>query len=500
MAISVINIARNSLRFTSVNFLAALASGLVMIYVATILVPEEYGVYGFLGLWLMYAGLIGPGISSAGYREMPVLLGKGDEEEALRIQNISITGEMLYSIAPFSVILGASFFFSDPVIKLGLVIIAISYIASRFAGYWEMANFYREKFGIVTKGRLIKAVLPSLAILATVSHLRVYALIVAPIIGAMACGVYYWRRGPISYRFMFDRAEVIRLVKVGVILQAATLAFWGFRMADRTIIASMFPFEQLGLYVFAAGFIMYARTLIGDFINVMQPILWRETGKAGSAFDAFKDTKRIGLYVALGASIVIPITQLLFYLVVSLITTNYVDSIPVFYVLSYGLYFIALCGIPSLILNSSIVNKQKLFLYIYLVGLALNIVFDILVIRLGYGVVGVAWVTVCTQGLVTFILYRFIRGYIFKDIKEFLGFQLRIIVPFLVTVPFYFLHNYLSFMASSIWAFAGISVAAQVTLWSLVIRFFCRDYLSINDIKTLMREIKAGMIPGRKSG
>ena len=104
MAISIIGTAKHSLKFTSVQVIAALVAIPVNIYVATVLIPEEYGTYGILLLWLTYAGLVGLGITTAGYRELPVLLGKGEEEKALKIQNISITSDLIYSIFPFLVI------------------------------------------------------------------------------------------------------------------------------------------------------------------------------------------------------------------------------------------------------------------------------------------------------------------------------------------------------------------------------------------------------------
>ena len=79
------------MKFSSVKAVSALLGLPVTIYVATVLLPEEYGAYGLLALWLMYANLIGPGIASAGSREMPVLLGRAREKEALRIQNISVS-------------------------------------------------------------------------------------------------------------------------------------------------------------------------------------------------------------------------------------------------------------------------------------------------------------------------------------------------------------------------------------------------------------------------
>ncbi len=489
MAISIINIARNSLKFTSVNFLMALISLPVTIYVATILVPEEYGIFGFLGLWLMYATLIGPGISSAGAREIPVLLGKGEEREALRIQNTSVSSEMLFSIIPFVVILGASLFFSEPILRIGLIIIAISYLVSRLTNLWSEMNFIREKFNIVAKGNLITAIVPPLVTVASVYWLKVYALITAPVIGALILGVYYWKRGPINYRFTFNGKENLRLVKIGVILQAGTLVFWGFRLADRTIIASTLPLEQLGLYTFAIVFLTYVRMIPTNFASVLQPILYKELGRTSSLSEGFKDTTRIAIYIALGTAILIPIAQLGFYSIVNLITTKYIGSILIFYILSYNLYLASIAVIPHLVLKSSVVNKQKIILYFYSIGLALNIIFDLLVVKLGYGVAGIAWVTICTQGLVTFILYRFVKGYIFRDTKELLRFQIRILFPFLISIFFYFFHTYLTSITSSMWAFTGASLAAQLILWSLVIGIFYRAYLSLNDIKVVMKEV-----------
>ncbi|MFC1977614.1 polysaccharide biosynthesis C-terminal domain-containing protein, partial [Chloroflexota bacterium] len=199
------------------------------------------------------------------------------------------------------------------------------------------------------------------------------------------------------------------------------------------------------------------------------------------------------VYMALGAAIAIAIAQLGFYLIVSLITTDYIGSITVFWVLSYNLYLAFITMIPNIILTSSILNKQKVVLYFYSIGLVLNIICDILVIKLGYGIVGVAWVTICTQSLVTFALYYSVKGYIFRGTIEFVNFQIIIAVPFLACVPFYFLHYYLDLATSNLWFFTGASLGAQVIVWSLVISVFYRDYCSVNNIKIVAREISTVM-------
>jgi O-antigen/teichoic acid export membrane protein len=491
MAVSIISILKNSVKFTFVKAISAFIGLPVTIYVATVLVPEEYGIYGLLSLWLIYATLIGPGAINAASREIPVLLGRDQKEEALKVQNISISSELTWMIIPTVVIIGASFFYADTVLKTGLIIIAISYIAHRLAGIWIRMNFVREKFNTVAGGNLIITLVSPVVILLSVHWLKVYALLVGPLVAHVIALVYYFTKGAINFRFTFDKREIIRMVKVGIIFQGLGLIFWAFRIADRTIIASTLSLEELGLYTFAIGFLMYALALFTDFGWVLQPVLWREAGTADSVFEGFKDTKRIAVYLALGTAVIIPIAQLVFYLVVTLITKKYIDSITIFHVLSYNLYLASIGIIPRLILNSSMVNKPKIPLYFFAVGLALNIGLDLWVIRLGYGVIGVAWVTIGTQGLVTFILYYFIKDYVFKAATEFSKFLILIIVPFLACIPFYFIHIYLYSSTTNMWVFTGMSLAAQLVIWSLIIGIFYRDYLSLKEFRAIRNEINA---------
>jgi hypothetical protein len=183
-----------------------------------------------------------------------------------------------------------------------------------------------------------------------------------------------------------------------------------------------------------------------------------------------------------------------FTLIATLVTHRYVDSIAIFNVLSYNLYLMAVAIIPQLILNSSLVNRQNLVLLFYGIGLAVSIGLDILVVRIGYGVIGVAWVAVSAQGVVTVILYSLIKNYVFDKAAEFRKFVLIIAIPFVVSLPFYFIHVYLRSLSIGTLAFTGISLAAQTIVWTLVILVFYRDYVSRVEFRLLIREIKA-MIP-----
>ncbi len=497
MPVSIISIARNSLKFTSAKTIAALAGLGVTLYAATVLLPEEYGTYGLLSLWLTYIIIVAPGIYTAASREMPVLLGKGQEKDALRVQNISVSTELLYTIIPTAAVIGFAFFYRDAVMRTGLLIIVMSYVTLRLSNIWTQMNLTRERFNKVAVGNFIVAMVSPAVSLSTLHWLKVYALILGPLAAYIALLIYYWTRGAIGFRFTLDRHEIIRLAKVGLVLQGLTIVLMAFRVVDRTVIASALPLEQLGFYVFAVGFLSYALSFFDDFSRVLQPVLWRHAGTAASISQGFKDTRRIAVYLALGTAIIVPLGQLAFTLIATLLAKKYIDSIPVFNVLSYNLYFIAIAIVPQLILNSSLVNKQKLPLFFYAAGLAISVGLDILMVRLGYGIIGVAWVTLGVQGVVTLILYYLIKNYVFDTAAEFRKFAVIIVIPLLASLPFYFIHTYLRSTAMGMWAFTGISLASQVVLWALIIVIFYRNYVSATEFRLLRQEIRA-VLPGNR--
>ena len=500
MTTSITNIIKQSTKLNIVAIVIAIISLPKNIIIAMILLPEEFGLISFLGLWSMYAGLIKPGILAAGRREIPYLLGKGEKNEALRIQNISISGNLLYSIFPFMVIFCASLFFSNQLIKIGLVITAIAFVLANFVGCWTGINFIRQKFGLVAKGNLIHSIFTIGAVVALVYWLKIYGVLLAPIIGTVATGVYYWKKGKINYHFQFDWQEIIRLLKAGIVLSLLGLIFWGFRLTDRTIIAASLSLKQLGLYAYAMVFITVGWNFFANLGRVLQPIVWEQSGQAQNNIDAFSGTEKVAIYLALITAIAIPLSQLGFYLLVNLITTKYINSTSIFYVLSYNLYLGSIAAVPSIILTSKVINRQIITTVIYSIGLGLNVALDLLVIYLGYGILGVAWITVGTQGIVTFMLYYLARKYIFTQIKEFTLFMTSIIFPFFASILFLFFHSFVSSIIPNLWFFSAISLATQGIVWGIVIRVGYRRYFPKEKVASIVKEFTNFLMGKLKKG
>jgi O-antigen/teichoic acid export membrane protein len=489
MAISIRKVVKESLKFNVVSAISLLIRVPNQLIIGMFLIPEEYGIISFVALWKLYAGLVNPGMLSGAQREIPYLIGKNNRLQSLKVQNISISSDLLYSAFPFSVILCGSFFYSNELIRIGLILTAISFLSGRFVNYWATINFIKQNFTVVAIGKLIGSILSPVIIIISIYWLGVYAVLMAPLICTIFTGFYYLRKGPIGYHFQFEWAEVIRLVKVGFVFSLSGVIFYVYRMADRTIIASLLPLHDLGLFTFAMGFIMVAINFFTDFGRVLEPILWEHSAKA-SAKDSFNTTKRMAIYLALATAISIPIAQLGYDVIVTLLVPAYIESIPLFLILSNMLYLSSLAMIPAVILNSIVVNKQAFVTGIYAIGAGINIVLDLFIIHAGYGIGAIGLVTVISQGITTSVLYFVARKYMIKQGNKFAVFLGRIALPFIISILFSVFHGF--FFGSTIlspWFVGTVSILCQVLLWSLIISLFYRGYVTREKIAGAMKEM-----------
>ena len=98
--------------------------------------------------------------------------------------------------------------------------------------------------------------------------------------------------------------------------------------------------------------------------------------------------------------------------------------------------------------------------------------------------------------MVTLAISYYARRYMFADKTEYLRLQVKMLVPFIVSLGFFFLHRYLE-SSFGLRGFTGISLAAQVVVWGLIIIGFYRDYLSSKEIKALVANIKDTLRSGK---
>lgn len=413
-AITPLSVLRNSAKLSGANLASALAGFLAYMYVARVLGPEMLGVSGFLMLWLFYANLLRPGLFSAAMREMPHLLGQGKAEEARRIQNIALTVEVPYVLLPVTVMLFASLFYSVPVIRHGLPLIALAYLLMSVRDFVGGIHGIHRRFGLQARVVLVSNLVAQVFVVASVRWLGIYSVLLDRAVAAtVALTVYRLIAPPLRYAVVWGAPEARRLLHIGLPMTLLGVFYWGFRTVDQTLIAVWLPFAALGYFTFALNFANLARLLVSDFGNVLAPVLFGELGRRGGAEALGAEAARIVVFLVAATSFGVNAGQAALGPLVLHYLPRFAPAVPVVEGLIFVVPLAAAALVPSILLNSVSLNRQRLHAVVWGAGLALNALLGTVALRyLHWGPSGVAWATVTSQMAITAGLFAATHRYL----------------------------------------------------------------------------------------
>ncbi len=472
-------------RFGLLTLISKLIAVPKEIIVAGILNPEAYGIIGIVVLWQSYTGFVSLGIGSAASREVPYLVGGGETDKATKIQNVGITSDLPTRTIPFLILLIAAFLYEDLVFRIGLMLAAITVVVAGFSGNIDNMSFVKQQYNLVFRGRFINEISKAVIVLLLIFSLQIYAVFIATTLSAIITLLFYLKYNKIDFKFEFDWSETRRLIKPGIAFALLALIYNSFRLVDRTVGAYYLSLSDLGMYVFAFNFAFFGIAFLKQSISALSPTLYEEAGKEKDIYVVFSGLARMAIYWSLLAAMMIPFAQMVFYLMVNLIVTKYSQSIPIFYVLSLSFFLVTTYSFANTILVSPMVNRQNISVVLNLVALIMNAILNVAAIKMGYGMLGIAWGTIISQGMIMVIFFFFCKGYMFKKLQEFVSFLFKILVPLFVAISFIFVNLYLDSVYFAHWKVVFISFCLQLIVWMIFIFGFYRSYFPIR--KWLLR-------------
>lgn len=216
--------------------------------------------------------------------------------------------------------------------------------------------------------------------------------------------------------------------------------YWAYRLVGTTSVAAFGSLAVFGVYAFAVAPVTMVVRALAPIQAVLTPMLWGEMGATAEATGAWeKDARRLTVALAAVAGVATGLAQAIFKPIVLIAVPKFADSVAIFEVLSITIFLLIVILVPSLILTSAQVNRQALVLWIWLAGLVVNAVANVLAFSVGPGVMAVAWNDVWVQFVVVVFIFEaaaphFVRGRVrFKLHTLLLGmFGLVLAVTFVV--------------------------------------------------------------------
>lgn len=485
-------ILKSSAKLSGANLIGVSLTFLQHLVTARVLGPDLLGAIRFLSLWSFYAGLIKTGVFDGAQREILHLIGREKQHHAIAVQNLGLVVEGAFTILPVGVILGASFFYDDPLIKYGLILTALSFFLSATGNLINAIHWTYQRFDLVTKVALLNRSLLPILVLLTVFWLKAYSLLVAPVIVSLIIIIIYLRAPSIHFKLFWDAAQVARLFRIGLPMALTTLFYWGMRTVDVTAIAGRFSFADLGYFTFGATFITVAISFIANFGSVLQPVLWTQLGKLGSVRSLGLQLANTSMNMLIITSIGANLAQAGFGALMYWFLPKFIPSIELSEILAFNLPFITANIIPIYILTSSVVNKQNLTMIVFGCGFGITVGLMFAAIRSGWGLTGVAWSSVWAQAAVSAVLIALSGYYMFGERKEAIDFYRSMLGISLVTLLVFGLFHLdpLSYQGgSSILMTLTLRVFLIAFIWGLMGVLVYR--YAINPFRQLLKGVMA---------
>ncbi|KON26822.1 hypothetical protein AC481_06395, partial [miscellaneous Crenarchaeota group archaeon SMTZ-80] len=297
---------------------------------ASLLGPVNFGAFKIIGLVQHYASYNHLGLVQAVVRQVPLAMGRGNPEKAEEVKDICFSGSLVATLLT---------------IVLFFVVI------------WKLK-------GLVF-GTLITTLITFIY-------------------------YFYWLQ-PIRFKFKLPLKKLWELLKIGLILFINKTTDGLFWTADLTIIAIMLSRREVGLYGFALGSV----SVVTGFISMLNMIIYRRILLERSRAEDTKDFSSFKKYTEYYLPLLLTISALLlgsiflgYRFLVNVVLSKYRESLPCIILLSFGYLSFVTRYFTFSFLNAT--NQLRYQILYTLCATALNYGLDYLLIKAGYGIIGVA--------------------------------------------------------------------------------------------------------------
>lgn len=407
---------------------------------AKFLGPDLLGLLGNLLLILSYCSYANLGIINSMNREY-VLCKENNDKKSSDILNTVFSSLVLLSILFLFMSIAAICIYRD-IYGVYLALIFIIAIFEQFKNYYT--NYFRlmDNYKMINFIEIVYSIIAFLFTIFFISTYKVFAVLISMII----CGAFILFSCYIntkSIRFSIDTKILKVLISVGVPLLIYNLGFYILTTIDRLIIIKYYSQSDLGYYTFANS--MVSATLV--FITSMLFLLYPKVIKAFNEEQSSNILERVKVYtriLEISSAIFFTIGILLFRPFILLFLGKYEQSI--------GIYMLLLMAVISNNLayfsNCYIVSNKKQRYLIYLQGLAIimNLTFNMIFMKMGLGVEGVALGTLLSNiiySLVQYIIFIKLNSnslkiaYVFKVYSRILCYSVFVVFMILLDMNYF---------------------------------------------------------------
>ena len=412
---------------------ASMASRLLrlvkVLAVARLLSPESYGAFGAIVVLITYAQFLDLGSSTAAFRDLAAAVGRGDGPEARRaagrMASLKLAGCCLLGAGALATWLWPGV--SRP-LRQGFVALPAIAVSSALLSQ-VLLHFQAE--GRVPDYSRATALAAASDLVLCVGLTAVWSLpglLAGSALSPVVALVWSARRGALVPPRSVPLPVLRRFLWTGVPLAALSLIDQTLLSVDQLLTMALLSLKDLGLYNIALVPAEGVRTLGLAAAAVFGPRLLREHARSGGSLSAIR---RHALHPVLLYANVLPLAIGPLWIAGSWALVRvypaYADAVRPMQVLLLATDFLVVLGGVTTFLFA--IDKHPRNLLFVTPALALNVAIDLVLLRLGWGLMAIA-----TGSLVIYFLYAaavlwYVSGHFDLGLGERLRFLAGALVP-----------------------------------------------------------------------
>ena len=220
-----------------------------------------------------------------------------DEQRKVKILNVGATGETILAvILSLLVLITSLFYFENKLIGWGIVISSFTLFFYKIQRTFETFLRISKRFKEYSQYVVLASFLLNIGVILTVKFINVWAPIIFPLISASCLVIFMLYKIGLPFSFNWDKKEVIRQIRIGILLGGLTLMTGLTIYLERFIIVKHFGLTSLGFYAFFTFLLTTYLYFLKDITRAFMPRTLENAGKKRRRSIDSKCGKTIILY------------------------------------------------------------------------------------------------------------------------------------------------------------------------------------------------------------
>lgn len=440
-----INIMRETAIFSAASYVSQAILMIRGFIIASVLGPTLYGTWSIYRTLVNSAHFLSLGTTSAMVRQVPLEEGKGNKDAKIELQQSALTWNILASgfVTIILVVMAFSPVTKNNGTRLEFILLSIAFFLNAFKIFIPFKLNSEQKIIEMSKFDIAYAVLNTVFGLSLLWAYQVNGLLLALVMTNIVLIIIMIIKGELVLVLNFNFTLIKKMISIGLPILLLYMSYFAMGNIDKFIVYFLLGKTMTGYYglaAFISGMIHY---IPHGMFAVLMPRMMQAYGRTGNSKELQRYFMPPLLILASLLPIVLGVIFICINAVILYILPQYLPALSVLRILMVGLFFSALLRVPTNILIA--LNKQLILLVMMLVLLILGAVADVVLIKMGYGIVGVALATVG----IFFISALVANVYVLREIgngwKETLTTMWKLHFPlFYVAIGIYFIMGNIS--------------------------------------------------------